>query len=229
MIKVITWFKRTPGMELHDFRRYWREEHPNAVLQLPGLRKYVQNHLTDNNYRSASGAAIEPIADGVAETWWDDREALAAHRGTVALDELMVDESHFIDPDRRDQFVAEEVVINPLGIPVGGGLKQLVLVKRKAGMAMPEAMAYWRDVHGPLAVRAPGLGRYVQNHAMGHQYREGRPEPTYDGLTAVWFADREAARSGGKSPEMREVVADQPLFLSGQSIVMMNVAEHHIV
>jgi uncharacterized protein (TIGR02118 family) len=229
MIKVITWFKRTPGMELDDFRRYWREEHPKAVLQLPGLRKYVQNHLTDNNYRTASEGGAEPIADGVAETWWDDREALAAHRGTTALDELMVDEDRFIDPDRRDQFVAEEVVINPLGIPVGGGLKQVVLVKRKAGMAMPEAMAHWRDVHGPLAVKAEGIGRYVQSHAMAHQYREGRPEPTYDGLTAVWFADSEAARSAGGSSEMQEVVADQPLFLDEHSIVMLNVAEHHII
>ncbi|MEL7209249.1 MAG: EthD family reductase, partial [Actinomycetota bacterium] len=186
MIKVTTWFKRTPGMALDDFRRYWREEHPKAVLQLPGLRKYVQNHVTDHHYRD--GAANEPLADGVAETWWDDRDALAAHRGTEALDALLEDEGHFIDPDHRDQFVAQEVVINPLGIPVDG-LKQIIFVKRRSGMAIDDALRHWQEVHGPLALQAPGLGRYVQSHTLAHQYRDGRPEPTYDGATSVWFAD----------------------------------------
>lgn len=228
MIKVTTWFKRTPGMALDDFRRYWRQEHPKAVLQLPGLRKYVQNHVVDLHYRGVADGGSEPIADGVAETWWDDREALSAHRGTPELDALMVDEGHFIDPDHRDQFLSTEVVINPLGIPVNG-IKQIVLVKRKDGMAVADALDHWQRVHGPLALRAPGIGRYVQSHALPHQYTEGRPEPTFDGATAVWFDDADSARRAGASPEMAEVVADQPLFLDPSSIVLLNVAEHHII
>ena len=223
MIKVVTWFKRRPGMELADFRHYWRTEHPKAVLQLPGLRKYVQNNVVDRSYRSG-----EPLADGVAETWWDDRAALAAHRDSQALADLMVDEEAFIDPSRRDQFVAEEVVINPLGIPVGG-IKQVVLLKRREDLSPSQAMDHWREVHGPLAIKAPGMGRYVQNHCLAHQYRDGRPEPTYDGATMVWFADIDAARSAGESTEMRAVVDDQLLFLDRSSLLMFNVEEHHII
>lgn len=223
MIKVITWFKRTPGMELADFRRYWREEHPKAVLQLPGLRKYVQNHVVDNAYRDG-----EPMADGVAETWWDDLDTIRAHQGTEALAALMVDEDAFIDPDRRDQIVVEEVSIRPVGIPVGG-LKQVIFVKRRADMAMSDAMAYWRDVHGPLALAAPGIGRYVQNHCLSHRYKEGRPEPTFDGASMVWFADTAAARAAAGSEEMKAVVADQPAFLDDSSILMLTVDEHHII
>lgn len=223
MIKVLTWFKRTPGMELGDFRRYWREEHPKAVLQLPGLRKYVQNHVSDLVYRRG-----EPIADGVAETWWDDRDALGAHRDTAALEALMIDEAAFIDPNRRDQVLVEEVPIHNVGIPANG-LKQVIFVKRKAGMDVADAMSHWRDVHGPLALKAPGLGRYVQNHPLAHQYREGRPEPTYDGATMSWFADVDAARTAGASPEMQAVIDDQPLFLDDSNILFLTCDEHHII
>ena len=224
MIKVITWFKRKPGMDIDDFRRYWRVEHPKAVLQLPHLRKYVQNHVSDNSYRAA-----EPLADGVAETWWDDLAALRAQRATDAMAALMEDEDRFIDPGRRDQLVAEEIPIRNVGIPVGGGLKQIVFVKRRADLAHDRAMAHWRDVHGPLALVSSDLGRYVQNHALSHQYREGRPKPTYDGLTMAWFADIDAARRAGASPEMSAVADDQPLFLDPTAMVMLNVTEHHII
>jgi uncharacterized protein (TIGR02118 family) len=223
MIKVITWFKRRPVLDVDDFRRYWREEHPKAVLQLQGLRKYVQNHPIEASYRPG-----EPFADGVAETWWADLDAIRAHRGTEALTALMADEAMFIDPDRRDQIIVEEVPIRNVGIPVGG-LKQVVFIKRRPDLSPGEAMAHWRDVHGPLALEAGDLGRYVQNHCLAHQYRGDRPEPTYDGVTMAWFADIDAARRAGASEAMAAVVADQPLFLDGSPLVMLNVTEHHII
>jgi uncharacterized protein (TIGR02118 family) len=223
MIKAITWFKRTPGMELEGFRRYWRDEHPKAVLQLPGLRKYVQNHVTNGAYRSG-----EPFADGVAETWWDDLDALRAHHGTEVIAALMTDEEQFIDPANRDQFVVEEVPIRSVGIPAGG-LKQIVFIKRRPDLSMDDAMAYWRDVHGPLALAAPGLGRYVQNHPLRHRYAEGRAEPTYDGATMAWFANIDAARQAAASPAMASVAEDQVNFMDGSPVVMLNVHEHHII
>lgn len=224
MIKVMTWFKRKPGMELDDFRRYWREEHPKAVLQLPGLRKYVQNHVTDAHYRGNT----EPMADGVAETWWDSSDVFKTHNGSEALANLMIDEDQFLDPANRDQLVAEDVVINPLGIPVDG-LKQIIFIKRRPDLSLDQGLAYWRDVHGPMAIAAPGLGRYVQSHGQAYRYREGKPEPTFDGATSVWFADVDSAKTAGGSPEMAKVVEDQAEFMDGSPVIMLNVNEHHII
>ena len=39
---------------------------------------------------------------------------------------------------------------------------------------------YWRDVHGPLCSRIPGLGWYVQNHLSRHQ--DARLWPAMDGI-----------------------------------------------
>ena len=54
MIKAVSWFRRRPAMSVEEFQRYWREEHPKVVLQLPGLRKYVQNHVLGSQYEGAA-------------------------------------------------------------------------------------------------------------------------------------------------------------------------------
>jgi hypothetical protein len=37
-------------------------------------------------------------------------------------------------------------------------------VRRRTGLPHERFAAYWRDVHGPLCARLPGLGWYVQHH-----------------------------------------------------------------
>src|SRR5688572_7353651 len=50
MIKAVSTFRRRDGMSVEAFQTYWRDEHPKVVLQLPGLRKYVQNHVLESQY-----------------------------------------------------------------------------------------------------------------------------------------------------------------------------------
>ncbi len=44
MVKVVTFLKRKAGMSVEDFQRYWRTRHPQVVVRLPGVRRYVQSH-----------------------------------------------------------------------------------------------------------------------------------------------------------------------------------------
>jgi hypothetical protein len=79
----------------------------------------------------------EPFADGVAETWWDDRDAMKAHRGTDALADLLADELQFMDPDSRSTIMAEEVVIANGAIPAGGGVKIITRLRRRPTSPSP--------------------------------------------------------------------------------------------
>jgi len=36
----------------------------------------------------------------------------------------------------------------------------------KSGLDRTEALRYWRDTHGPIDAKIPGLQRYVQQHAI---------------------------------------------------------------
>jgi uncharacterized protein (TIGR02118 family) len=221
MIKVLTWFSRGPGMALDDFRAYWRNAHPKVVLAMPGLVAYNQNPVTDAGYRSG-----EPFCDGVAETWWDSVDTLRAHRSTPELHALLADEAAFIDPDRRSTLLVDEVVIVD-GQPAPDALKQFSWLKRRSDLSVPQCQAYWRDRHGPLAATVPGMVRYVQNHVIADQYRNGR-QPPYDGVPVVHLRDLTAAREAARSPELAATRADEANFLSSDPLPWVITSEIRI-
>src|SRR5947208_338958 len=67
MVKALSFFTRKTGMPVDEFQQYWRTRHPEAVLGLPGIRRYVQSHTLLSGYRTR-----EPVYDGVAELWFMD-------------------------------------------------------------------------------------------------------------------------------------------------------------
>jgi uncharacterized protein (TIGR02118 family) len=118
MIKLVFCLRRLPRLTRHEFQRYWRETHGPLVGRhagILGIRRYVQVHTLDDPLQDAlraSRGGPEPY-DGVAELWWDSRDALeAAMRdpaGQAAARELLEDERRFIDLARSPLFVAQEL------------------------------------------------------------------------------------------------------------------------
>ena len=77
MLKLVSVIKRRADLSPQAFQSYWLETHAQLVAQLPGLRRYVQCHTLPGGYKKG-----EPAADGVAELWFDDTDALRALRGS---------------------------------------------------------------------------------------------------------------------------------------------------
>ncbi|MDP3769139.1 MAG: EthD family reductase, partial [Dehalococcoidia bacterium] len=50
-------------------------------------------------------------------------------------------------------------------------VKLIYCIARKPGMPVEEFQRYWRQTHGPIAGRIPGLRRYVQCHTLPELYR----------------------------------------------------------
>jgi hypothetical protein len=82
-------------------------------------------------------------------------------------------------------------------------------VRRLEGLPHDVFAAYWRDVHGPLGARLPGLGYYVQHHFSrdGSANLWPRPEGVrqmdvvLDGAVEIGFADTgDQARFTAESP-----------------------------
>ncbi len=66
-------------------------------------------------------------------------------------------------------------------------VKAVAFFKRRAGMAVEEFQAYWRDRHPEVITRLSGVRRYVQSHTRLAAYRDR--EPVYDGTAELWFED----------------------------------------
>lgn len=78
-------------------------------------------------------------------------------------------------------------------------IKLVYCFAKKADLSFEEFSRYWRDVHGPIGARIPGLRRLVQSVAF-HDARDLRA-PTFDGMAELWFHDLESVLRARSSPE----------------------------
>ena len=82
------------------------------------------------------------------------------------------------------------------------------VVNEKPGMDRTEALRYWRDTHGPIVRKVPGVRRYVQQHAVAAP--EG--EPPFLGVASLYFDDQEAFGAAAASPEFAAAIEDVANF-----------------
>ncbi len=82
------------------------------------------------------------------------------------------------------------------------------VVNEKPGMERTEALRYWRDTHGPIVRKIPGVRRYVQQHAVAAP--EG--EPPFLGVASLYFDDQEAFGAAAASPEFAAAIEDVANF-----------------
>ena len=110
MIKSISLLQRREGLTHDQFVKHWVEVHAPLAHAVPGLRRYSQSHIVAERTRpdiSSLGVAI----DGIAELWYDDREAMERALASPEAKALQADGALFIG--RIASFTVEERVIIP--------------------------------------------------------------------------------------------------------------------
>lgn len=207
MIKVVSVLQRRADLDVAAFQDYWRNRHGALVARLPGLRRYVQSATLLSGYRRG-----QPAADGIAELWFDDTDALRALVGSRALAAVLADEEAFLEPGRKAEVVTTEHLVKDGPMPADG-VKNIEFVKRRGDLAVADFQRYWREVHGPLGASIRTVLRYVQCHTRVSAYGRAEP-PAYDGFALTWFADTDAMRASARSAEYAATRADEDNFLS---------------
>ena len=110
MIKSISLLTRREGLTHTDFVKHWVEVHAPLAHAVPGLRRYVQSHIVEERTRPDIPTTDVDI-DGIAELWYDDREAMARANASPEAKALHADGALFIG--RIKSFTIEEKVIIP--------------------------------------------------------------------------------------------------------------------
>jgi uncharacterized protein (TIGR02118 family) len=105
-------------------------------------------------------------------------------------------------------------------------LKTIAIVHKRAGMSREEFYRYWKDIHGPLALKmAPQMKKYVQNHFIPGQEYEG------DGIVESWYDDMKAFQEFTayvRSPKGKALAEDADKFADMSKSKMWLVEEHII-
>lgn len=108
-------------------------------------------------------------------------------------------------------------------------IKGIALVAKKAGMADDSFHRYWRDVHGPIALRISALRRYVQSHRLPTPL-PGFEHVPYDGVAEVWFDRLEDLTGMPRNPEYVEgAQADEPNFIDTAKLAFLATREHVVI
>lgn len=103
-------------------------------------------------------------------------------------------------------------------------VKAIYLIKRKPAMELEAFRDYWLTTHAQLALKVPGLRKYIQSHTLLSGYRKG--EPVFDGIAEVWYDDTDAMRKIAGTPEARAVNADGYNFMDVPASAMLLTREH---
>ena len=76
-------------------------------------------------------------------------------------------------------------------------LKFMVVLYRRPDMTQAQFRRYMEAIHGPLAVKIPGLRKYTQNYICNDPKRK----PGWDCIVELYFDNWESMEAAWASPE----------------------------
>lgn len=110
MIKTLALLTRKDGITHEQFVKHWLEIHGPLAHAVPGIRRYVQSHITSTRSRPDI-PDTEVDVDGIAELWFDDAEAFQRAAASPEMKRLTDDGALFIG--RIKTYVIDERQIIP--------------------------------------------------------------------------------------------------------------------
>lgn len=202
MIKMMAAVCRRPGMTHAEYLAYIQHVHGAISNENPvALRRYVQNHVFDAAFGSASEAVHSmPVArDSVTELYWDSADDMAA---TFAHEHVRTkvgpDAVNFADASLSLSLVAVEAEQPVMRSERATGAKVLHYVRAAEGLALPEFFERWAQAHqralATEPVAAAALRRCVHNRQLPDfnamlAYFSAKDRPIYEGVSSLWFDD----------------------------------------
>ena len=103
-------------------------------------------------------------------------------------------------------------------------VKAVFMMKMKQGMSSEQFIQHYRE-HCQLTYSIiPGIKKYVRNIAV--RFKNG--EPAFDGISEIWFEDKESWKNAGRfenSEEGRVVKEDGDKFIDRANSIFILVDE----
>jgi len=104
--------------------------------------------------------------------------------------------------------------------------KVLILFRKRSDLGMEEFQRYWKETHGPIAAKMPGLRKYTQDHVIADPPQDDRP---HDAIAELWFESAESFQAAMASPEGQATMADAATFADMDSVRVVLAEEVNII
>ncbi|WP_293858034.1 EthD domain-containing protein [uncultured Alsobacter sp.] len=183
MITRIGLAPRRPGLDVDTFQAHWRGRHGELAAQLPGVRRYWQNHAVLRD-----GEPLLPWTgfDACAEIDFESLEAMAGAFVTpLYLGPIRDDEAYLIEKTRGGMVLTRRTILS--GAPHLEGIRLLTFLRAAPGKPardLQAALAEAPDV--PEAVGRELCAALDPEEAGGHV-------SVFDAVEVLWFATAQDA------------------------------------
>ena len=105
-------------------------------------------------------------------------------------------------------------------------IKLVYCITKKPDMSDEQFFDYWKNIHGPLGAKIPGLRRLVQSRRL--MIPQDKYQSTFDGMAELWFDSIEAMLSARLSPEWKKSSDDEANFIDARRTAYF-VSDEHVV
>lgn len=199
------------------FATYWREQHGPLVAQLPRLRGYCQNLVTDRLQRGIDFARGPWDFDGFSQLWFGDAsEAHDAFTSSALAAAFIADEQHFLGGLHIVAAEQTEVIAVPPPPARVRLLKRISMLRRRDDLDEDSFRREW-VVHADLVRAMPGVSGYRQNVITQRQRVKGQPcayeALPIDGIVELWFESPAALEAAFRSPQGQRTMRHARTFL----------------
>jgi uncharacterized protein (TIGR02118 family) len=106
-------------------------------------------------------------------------------------------------------------------------IKLVYCITKKPCLTDEEFFRYWKQVHGPIGARIPGLRRLVQSHRIN--ISGDARSADFDGMAELWFDDVDALLKARRSPEWRTSGEDEQNFIEESKVAYFISEEDEII
>ncbi len=225
MIHQLIFASPKPGMSEQDFLDYWKNVHAiKYASKIPQIRRYMIDSRIP-----LGGEQEDPLFSGVAEIWLKEEEQIASLQSKEFLEGARRDEPNWaafwrtigLDTNAHVLMAGEPLTKD------SNRVKQLIMVKRKAGLPLAEFRQEMLDSHSAKVLKIPGVRRYLQCHVVDGAYTVG--ESVLDCVSQLWFDDVESLEQAKNSVEHQDVLGDFERLFESKYIHTMVTEEHWII
>lgn len=195
MLKSFGLQVRRHEMSHAQFMAHWRNVHAPMSAGIDGVRGYVLNEILSAH----PGQAFAPLdigmtVDGIAQLWFDSREAMMALTQTPEVKRWFSDGPNYIGA--RTGFATAERVLRPVSSGARPAFKLIMFCNRKAEVSQTEFRQLWGQTHANVVLGISGVQGYVQSDVTAANPATNMPTipiDSVDGIAEVWVSSAEDA------------------------------------
>lgn len=194
MLKSFGLQVRRNEMDHAQFMAHWLQVHAPMSAGIDGVHGYVLNEiLAFRPSQIGAPLAIGMPIDGIAQLWFDSREAMMALTQRPEVKRWFSDGPNYMGA--RTGFATAERVIRVVSTP-RPGFKLIMFCNRRAEIPLTEFSSLWGGAYAKSILSINGVQGYVQSDVVAANPATNMPTvpiDAVDGIAEVWVGSLDEA------------------------------------